>query len=628
MATPVLLLAAFFRLFALHDVPPGLSQDEVLNADIVQIIRSGEHALFFREGFGHEPLYHYFSVPFQLLLGDNFLSIRLPAVTLGLLLVALTLRWAKREFNTGTALVAGLGLAISWWPIIFSRIGIRPIMAPVLLLLTAWFWRKRPFLAGLFLGLSFYSYTGARVVFLIPLLFALWAFVLRGSGNGIRLHLRSALIVLAVSIAVAAPLFYVLWADPSLQQRVDQLDGPLNALLEGAPQPILQSAMRTMGVFSFTGDPRWTYTLPDRPLFDWGTAVFFYIGLGIAFWRWKQPRYAYLLIWLGVGLLPSAVTPQSPSTVRMVGALPVVYMLVGLGVTAVFSSLTSSSLARKNVLVQVTSSFVLLILLGINLFRTVNDGFTRWPQAETTRLSHYQTVLHDIARNWKASPTENIVVAEAFFEPIDRDSLIRNLGTDPQARWVQAGDDVAGALVLPFGGNGRLYVPEYAPPDTELLNLAGIDTTPQFRSQTYPSFTTYSLPTIEPTLMKMPPVLFSDSISLIGYEILPSNSEDNLVLFTLWRVEKMLPADLAPFVHLVDGDEKIVAQHDGFDAAAVTLQAGDLILQRHLLPLERPFSTENNTIYVGLYQRGSNTRWLIADSANARFQLESIFFDE
>jgi 4-amino-4-deoxy-L-arabinose transferase-like glycosyltransferase len=152
--TAVLLIAAIFRLFMLHDVPPGLSQDEVLNADIVQFIRGGYHALFFREGYGHEPLYHYFSVPFQVLLGDNVLSIRLPAVTLGLLLVALALRWARREFGMRTAVLAGAGLAISWWPIVFSRVGIRPILEPVLLLLFAWFWPKRPWLAGLFLGLS------------------------------------------------------------------------------------------------------------------------------------------------------------------------------------------------------------------------------------------------------------------------------------------------------------------------------------------------------------------------------------------------------------------------------------------------------------------------------------------
>ena len=64
-ATAVLLLAAVMRLILLSEVPPGLAQDEVLNADVVTFIRQGSHTLFFREGYGHEPLYHYWSVPFQ-----------------------------------------------------------------------------------------------------------------------------------------------------------------------------------------------------------------------------------------------------------------------------------------------------------------------------------------------------------------------------------------------------------------------------------------------------------------------------------------------------------------------------------------------------------------------------------
>ena len=101
------------RLVLLHEVPPGLSQDEVLNADIVEFIRGGRLELFFREGFGHEPLFHYLGVPFQLLLGDNVLSIRLPAVFLGLIAIALTLAWARREFGNIAALTAGIGLALS-----------------------------------------------------------------------------------------------------------------------------------------------------------------------------------------------------------------------------------------------------------------------------------------------------------------------------------------------------------------------------------------------------------------------------------------------------------------------------------------------------------------------------------
>ncbi len=601
--TAVLLIAAIFRLVLLHDVPPGLSQDEVLNADIVQFIRGGSHALFFREGYGHEPLYHYFSVPFQVLLGDNVLSMRLPAVTLGLLLVALTLRWARREFGAGTAVLAGAGLAISWWPIVFSRVGIRPILEPVLLLLFAWFWPKRPWLAGLFLGLSVYSYTGARVVFAIPALLVLYFFLTQRREGAEEGGWKAALVVLGVAAVVALPLFLTLRADPTLQQRVDQLAGPLEALQAGDPQPILQSIVDTVGVFSFTGDPRWTYTLPGRPLFDWGTAVFFYAGLLLALWRWRQPRYALVLIWLGVALIPSAVTPQSPSTVRLVGALPMVYLLVGLGITAVTHILTTT---KPVIHQQKLRVFLIVLLLGallsVNAYRTINDGFIHWPRAETTRLKHYQTILLDIARDWRANPIENLVVAEAFYEPIDRDSLIRDLGQDPQARWVQTGPEVAGAVVVPAGGNGRFYVPEFAAVYPPLLVAAGISAEPLFRSELQPSFAVYELPEKRPipVLPLDEPISFANVLKLEGYEPLSLKSGEMYHLLTFWQVEDRLPADLRIFVHVIDEAGELVAQHDGFDAVPKGLRAGDTIIQHHVIDLGEAVGTSFE-VQIGLY---------------------------
>ncbi|WP_420631978.1 ArnT family glycosyltransferase [Candidatus Leptofilum sp.] len=628
--TAVLLIAATFRLILLHDVPPGLAQDEVLNADIVQFIRGGTHALFFREGFGHEPLYHYFSVPFQLLLGDNVLSIRLPAVTLGLLLVALTLRWAKRAFGVGTAVLTGIGLAISWWPIVFSRVGIRPILEPVLLLVFAWFWPKRPWLAGLFLGLSVYSYTGARVVFAIPVLLAVYFFLAQKHTEWRNEQIKAALLTLGVSLLVALPLFLTLRADPTLQQRVDQLLGPLEALQNGDFQPIWQTTVQTLGVFSFTGDPRWTYSLPGRPLFDWGTAVFFYAGLCIVLWRWRQPRYAFVLIWLGVGLIPSAVTPQAPSTVRLVGALPVVYLLPALAGTAVYQRLRQQKLASWQTIVRPALAALLLGMLIFNSYRTVQDSFVTWAQAETTRLNHYQTVLLDVARHWHmaAHPAEQLVVAEAFFEPIDRDSLIRNLGYDPQARWVQTGEGATGAVVWPGGGDGRFYIPEFAAPAPDLLAVAGIGTTPQFRSENVPSFAIYPLPDTPPTLQTVEPTHFDEQITLMGYEILPPIVGEPLVAYTLWRVEQALPSNLAAFMHLVDDTDQIVAQHDGFDAAPITLRSGDLVLQRHVLPVESAGAATQFDLYLGLYLRGSGERLRFGTTSEERFWLTTVFVDE
>jgi hypothetical protein len=609
-ATALLLLAAAMRLIFLQEVPPGLAQDEVLNADVVTFIRQGSHSLFFREGYGHEPLYHYWSVPFQVLLGDNALSIRLPAAVLGFLLVALTMRWAKRSFDPVVAVAAGLFLAISWWPIIFSRVGIRPIMEPVFLLLFAWFWPRRPWLAGLLLGFSLYTYTGARVVFLWPVLLAVYWFFMRREKSVPRVllfgrswpqPLLAALISLLVALIVYLPLALTLRADPTLQQRVQQLEGPLTALGEGNLAPILGTALATLGVFSFTGDPRWTYMLPDRPLFDPLTAVFFYGGLAMAVWRFKQPAYAFTLFWLVLGLLPSAVTPQAPSTIRLIGALPAVYTFPALVVAWLWDKRDRAAWARFAIPFLITGLFLL------NLAITLTFGFVRWPQALETRVK-YQSVLVDIAAYLKDKPDAVAVFADGFYRPITADSLRRNLGEDPQGRWIQTGEEVSGAMVLPAEGGGSLFVPEFAAPDPQLLALAGLSEGPLYRSGNRPSFAVYELPA-QPRVSKLPlPFSFEDQLSLVGYEITTPQDGQALQLVTVWQVDGELPGDLAIFVHWLDEEGNLISQHDGFDAAPQTLMAGDLLLQRHVLPWTSPLPTPIGSLHLGLYLRQNGRR--------------------
>ncbi len=617
-ATAVLLLAALFRMVALKDLPPGLAQDEVLDADIASFIRGGYHAFFFRDGYGHEPLYHYLATPFAPLLGDNILAIRLPSVFVGLLLVALTLRWAKREFGAATAVVAGLGLAISWWPVIFSRIGIRPILLPVLLLLALWFW-QRPLLAGLFLGLSFYSYTAARILFLLPIGYALAQRLAGQRAIGQMAWWRWLALTLGVFALVAAPMQITLWRDPTLQQRVDQLSGPLEALRAGDAGPILASGLRTLGVFSFTGDPRWTYSIPERPLFDPLTALLFYTGLGLALWRWRDGRMALLLFWLAVGLIPSAVTPQAPSTVRMVAAMPVIYLLLGLAVGQLSMVKCQWTIVNGRILILL----VLGGLLVLNGWRTVRDGL-RWAEGPETRLNHYQAVLLDIARHVAANPPAPLVLADAFYEPIDRDSFRRTLGYDPAARWVQTGATVAGALVFPAGGEGRLYVPEYAPIPPDLLAAAGIAAEPLYRSATFPSFAVHELPQVGEVA---PLSVFDERIGLMDYEILPVVAGEPLRLLTWWRVERPLPTDLATFVHLLDEQGQFVAQHDGWDAAPTTLQPGDVVIQRHLLWLPDGLPAGEYALQLGLYERGNGRRWPQGDPPTDALRLSHLFID-
>lgn len=651
LCTVILLLAAAFRLIALQDVPPGLAQDEVLDADIASFIRAGEHAFFFRHGYGHEPLYHYWSVPFQVLLGNNVLSIRLSALFLGMLLVALTLRWARRDFGALAALVAGFGLAISWWPIVFSRIGIRPIMEPVVLVVAALFWpmgqsvvsRRGLILAavsGAFLGLALYTYTAARVIFALPAAFALYGLVLgwlapprtrssraasvpAGESSADQLYrsqMTFALVALAIMALVSLPLVATLRADPSLQQRVEQLSGPLDALQEGDWAPILKTTIATLGFFGISGDPRWTYMLPDQPLFGPLGAMLFLFGLMVALAHWRRPAVAFALIWLAVAMVPSAITPDAPSSVRLVGALPVFYLMPALATRELIS------LARRRRNPGFATAFVGLGLGFVALLaviRTLQTGFGEWPRSLETRLK-YQSVLLDISRDARLDiPGSPPVIADGFYEPIDESSLQRNLNRDPSARWVQSGEANGGAIVWPHslegeaGNSSYFYVPEYAAANIDLLAKAGISARPLFRSSGRPSYAVYSLP--PPNDELSPLVEFSGAtgpimalLELSG----PEDVRDEALLYSSWQVLNKLPEDLAIFVHVVDASGQVVAQFDGLDAAAATLQQGDRVLQRHVIPIPADLPVGRFTLQAGLYQRPNGNRLFAADSGD------------
>jgi hypothetical protein len=105
-----------------------------------------------------------------------------------------------------------------------------------------------------------------------------------------------------------------------------------------------------------------------------------------------------------------------------------------------------------------------------------------------------------------------------------------------------------------------------------------------------------------------------------------------LVVFTLWRVETALATDLAAFMHLVDGAGQIVAQHDGFDAVPITLQSGDIVLQRHVLPAVVAEEAAQYDVFVGVYLRNSQQRLSFAVEEEAemedRFKLVTVIIDE
>jgi 4-amino-4-deoxy-L-arabinose transferase-like glycosyltransferase len=126
----IMLVAAALRLIALDRVPPAICQDEAVNAyDACCILKTGaDHygtrwPVFFRSfGDYHAGLPIYLQIPFQMVLGMNVWSTRLPDALFGMLHVFLTYLLARRFYGNRVGLWAAAFLAVSPWHIHLSRL--------------------------------------------------------------------------------------------------------------------------------------------------------------------------------------------------------------------------------------------------------------------------------------------------------------------------------------------------------------------------------------------------------------------------------------------------------------------------------------------------------------------------
>ena len=200
----IIFLAAALRLYRLDALPPGLYHDEAYNgldaqallrgerrplfhevweqiafADELDALPHGRFPVFFVGNYGREPLFYYLLALSLAVIGARPLAIRLVPALTGVLVV-LAVYWLMRELlaqdeaarGRRVALLAALNVATWYWLVHFSRFGIRPMLLALVAALTfasllrglcarRWlYWA----MGGLWLGLSLYTYTPARVL--------------------------------------------------------------------------------------------------------------------------------------------------------------------------------------------------------------------------------------------------------------------------------------------------------------------------------------------------------------------------------------------------------------------------------------------------------------------------------
>jgi hypothetical protein len=374
MLLVIVLLAGYFRLRDLPQVPPEMTSDHVEKLLDAQRIVDGNPQIFFPNNGGRDAIQFYILSALIRLpgLGTNFMTLKLLTVLEGLLTIPL-LYWMGRELigreNRQLGQIAGLILAalvaVSYWHTVLSRLGLRIVLTPLLVALILIVFsralrdnRRADFIkTGLLLGLGLYAYQAMRIVPVVVALGGLLAIVFAARTWRARWdYVGNMLALVIVGFVVFVPLFGVsvqypdhFWMRTSgrlLGDEIIQTKDEQGRLIERRATleerfaafqnnlPVLMNNIRNaLLMFNWKGDVAWINAAPNRPQLDILTGTLFIVGLAAWLARMFRRRDAVdwlLPMMLFIMLLPSAFSiaypVENPSATRTSGAIPVAYL--------------------------------------------------------------------------------------------------------------------------------------------------------------------------------------------------------------------------------------------------------------------------------------------------------------
>jgi hypothetical protein len=390
---------------------------------------------------------------------------------------------------------------------------------------------------------------------------------------------------------VAAPLAYYLLTNPGAELRISELDAPLRALKAGDLRPVLANSLKIFLMFGFKGDPLWREGVADMPVFEPLVAFLFYLSLPLCLWRWKEARYGFLLLWLATAVIPSLVTINAPSTIRMINLLPILGIFPALLIHNIpqLSTVIHSLFTGKRKI----STTVLLILGFIYACWTAWSIFVIWPQGGDVSFV-WQTALRDMGQALNADQTIRAAAVGGWSpDTMDPPTMQLYLNRDnlPVSTFGLASeDDIIYTLVIPK------IVEETAVSASSRHTVSILHPT----ALPLDSYWVSQLKKWAPTIVPQFPAdaTFGNQLQFLGYDLLSGE------LITYWQVIAPVSQPMRLFVHGLAENGETIAEDYSWDTAdpqglwQAHWQVGDLVLQKHQLS---PALTDAAQLRLGIF---------------------------
>jgi 4-amino-4-deoxy-L-arabinose transferase-like glycosyltransferase len=629
-----LLVAAALRLPNLPAAPPGLHYDEAANGILAADIGlRGDRPVFISSYTGKEVLFFYLAGGMMRLLGDSVFSLRLTAAFVGLLTVAATY-WLGREMlaDRRLAILAAALLAVSFWHVLFSRLGFRAVTQPLLQAITvAALFRglrrqghERWFVAaGFFLGLTAYTYLAAR---LFPLLLLLGLAPLLLTRETFHSRWRQIALFVAVAFITLLPLLVYFTSHPdAFWVRIGQVSpGSSSANLT-----LWDSLLKSWGMLFLRGDPFWRFNLPGRPLFNWIIGGLLILGWVVILIRrrrfpydWQRAAINLLIFTPLVMILPTALATNEivPSNLRAMGLIPFIFFLPPIGFIFLFRDIDRRFGYPPLTFAVIFGALLVLLSGGIATEKAYFEDWAKEPilffesDGDLTAVAGY---LDEIDLSGKT-----LYVAAPHY----RHPTVAFLSDQYEnVKWLPGGD----ALVLPPEGQALIVYPHNSPAPAwadpylesgEHLDVEnGGSRTAVFEAYEIPELSSFPVP-------ENAGANFGHIITLLGYETNAAKAGSELPITLFWRVDALPTANFMPFLQLEDAWGKRWSQKETFSYPAEQWAVGDKIIQQVALPIPLGTPPGNYRVRVGLFDPDTETRLPLLDQ-NSSYAGDSYFIE-
>ncbi len=651
LLTALLLLAALLRLWNLVTMQPGFSHPELAVLNIMGRVQLGEVVVFHRVGAeGQETAFSVIQAFAAALFGDGLITLRLPAVWIGLITLSLTYALTRRLYGWRAGLLAFGLMAVGFWPVLLARLAVREALVPLaalaalLAFLNAFHIRREvspdpPLTAsytalGLLTALSLYAHWYGVFLALVITLAAAYLLLTRQRISR-RAAGYSAFAILVSIITVVPYVISTLRAPGSsglatLRQALTPVSAP-DSIIDG------------VAALFFRGDFDPVFNLPGRPLLEPVSAALFAAGVIVGLRRWRQPTGFIPVMAALVGLIPLLLGARAGSFLALVGALPLIYLMIGRA-----ADLGLSALAARRPAFRRVAPWLLAALVSVNLVWTVGDLFIRWPARPDVQEAYHASrglLAHHLDRTVASLPTT--VCSPQLFDtdaqPGDPHLLAWMMQRqDAPLRYV----DCANGLIIAAGGarqqfaftdptifdrmhavlqswlRGRPNVPVPGLPSSSVVEL---------NVQRQLENTVGRLLTTAPTgfAPESPggpgaaalPVRMGGNLSFLGYvpeRDLNYAPGDVVPIVTYWRVDGAVPPDVRLFAHVLSDPVAIVAQTQAINVWASTLRNRDVFIQVMYVVLPDSVPPGAYDISIGAYLADSQARLPVFDGEQRR----------